>query len=75
MRQASFDRQRIAQFVKEVWAEVNPRDGKVIWPTQNEIVNSTLVVLGLLVMLTVFVAGVDVVAKYLFYNLMGLYPK
>ncbi|MCS6861323.1 MAG: preprotein translocase subunit SecE [Abditibacteriales bacterium] len=77
MKQTSFGRmrQRIAQFLKEVWAEVNPKDGKVIWPTQEQIINSTLVVLGLLAILTLFVAGIDVVAKFLFHDLLGLYPQ
>jgi preprotein translocase SecE subunit len=77
MKQASFGqtRHRITQFLKEVWAEVNPKDGKVIWPTQEQIINSTLVVLGLLAILTLFVAGIDVVAKFLFQDFLGLYPK
>ena len=48
---------RIREFINEVLAEFR----KVTWPTRAELVNSTVVVIVVTVVLSLFLGGVDVV--------------
>ena len=48
---------RIREFTNEVLAEFR----KVTWPTRAELANSTVVVIAVTVVLSLFLGGVDVV--------------
>ena len=47
---------RAQEFVREVMAEFR----KVIWPSRQELINSTVVVITVTVVVAVFLGGVDV---------------
>ncbi|HQV17788.1 MAG: preprotein translocase subunit SecE [Gordonia sp.] len=47
---------RIWTFLKEVVAELK----KVIWPTRREMITYTIVVLAFVVIMTAFIAGIDI---------------
>ena len=48
---------RVREFVQEVLAEFR----KVTWPSRQELVNSTVVVIVVTVILALFLGGVDIV--------------
>ena len=48
---------RVREFVQEVLAEFR----KVTWPSRQELVNSTVVVVAVTVVLAFFLGGVDIV--------------
>jgi preprotein translocase subunit SecE len=48
---------RVKEFVQEVLAEFR----KVTWPSRQELVNSTVVVIVVTVILALFLGGVDIV--------------
>ncbi|MET0484804.1 MAG: preprotein translocase subunit SecE [Candidatus Rokuibacteriota bacterium] len=48
---------RVREFVQEVLAEFR----KVTWPSRQELVNSTVVVIAVTVVLSLFLGGVDIV--------------
>ena len=48
---------RVQEFVREVLAEFR----KVTWPSRQEIINSTVVVIVVTVVLAFFLGGVDIV--------------
>ena len=48
---------RVREFVREVLAEFR----KVTWPSRQELVNSTVVVIAVTVVLSLFLGGVDIV--------------
>ena len=52
---------QVQEFIKEV--EVESR--KVSWPSRNELRDSTIVVIATVVLLTVFVYGVDALLRVL----------
>jgi len=37
--------QAISEFLKEVWREVHPTEGRVIWPDREKVIRSTWVVI------------------------------
>ena len=47
---------RVQEFVREVVAEFR----KVAWPSRQELINSTVVVITVTVVVSVFLGGVDV---------------
>jgi preprotein translocase subunit SecE len=52
---------RIKTFVREVLAEFR----KVTWPTRQELVNSTTIVIVVTVVLAFFLGGVDIVLSWI----------
>jgi preprotein translocase subunit SecE len=48
---------RVKEFVQDVLAEFR----KVSWPTRQELINSTVVVIVVTVVLSLFLGGVDIV--------------
>jgi len=57
---------KIQQFIEDVKIEM----GKVVWPTHNELVNSTLIVVVVSILFTVFIFVSDIIisrAIQLFY--------
>jgi preprotein translocase subunit SecE len=59
---------RIERFFREVWSELS----KVLWPSKQEIVNNTIVVIGVLVTFGGCVWVLDLVFRYLV-RALGLY--
>ena len=59
--------QRLAKYLKDVRSEIK----RVVWPTRSEVVNSSLVVLVMLTLMTVFVSIVDGIAYALIINVLG----
>ena len=59
--------QRLAKYFKDVRAEIR----RVVWPTRPEILNSSLVVLVMLTLMTIFVSIVDGIAYALIINVLG----
>ncbi len=51
--------QKIAQFLKEVRLEMK----KVNWPTREETVRHTLIVIGVSIAVAIFLGGIDYVFK------------
>ena len=60
--------QRLKIFLDEVWMEIRPKDGKVTWPTKDEVVESTTVVFLCVAIFGVFLSLLDVS----FRNLIGM---
>lgn len=58
---------RPAQFLREVRAELK----KVAWPTRQEVINYSIVVLVVSLILTLFVAGLDWILRQATVNLFG----
>jgi preprotein translocase subunit SecE len=53
-------------FAQESWAEAK----RVVWPTRKETVQTTLVVFGLVVVLALFIFGVDMAIEFTLYDLI-----
>lgn len=47
------------KFLKEVWVEVSPKNGKVSWPTRKVILGATGVVLVCIAIITLYIGLVD----------------
>jgi len=41
--------------MKDVWAEIDPKQGKVSWPKKNEIVSATMIII-----VSIFVIGFSI---------------
>ena len=52
---------RSTKYFREVKAELK----KVVWPKQNEVITSTMVVLATVVVIGTIIAGLDMVLSYL----------
>lgn len=48
-------------FLKGVKAELK----KVVWPTKNQLINNTVLVIGLIIAFSVIILGFDMVLKFL----------
>ena len=59
--------QRLAKYFKDVRAEVR----RVVWSTRSDIINSSMVVLVMLFLMTGFVSIVDGIAYALIINVLG----
>jgi len=57
----------IQKFLQEVWREVDPRRGKVTWPTPKSIRISTIVVMISSVLLAFYISFADYFLRYFFY--------
>ena len=62
---------RVREFVEEVLAEFR----KVSWPSRQELVNSTVVVIVVTVVLAFFLGGVDIVLARVVEWILGAGPK
>lgn len=63
--------QRLVIFLQEVWTEIRPRDGKVTWPTKDEIVESTTVVFICVAIFGASLAIMDLSFRYLIGLVVG----
>jgi preprotein translocase subunit SecE len=59
--------QRLTKYLKDVRSEVR----RVVWPTRPEVVNSSLVVVVMLILMTAFVALIDEGAFQVIINVLG----
>lgn len=50
---------RFKGYLEEVWGEVKPNEGKVSWPSADEVQGQTFVVIVTVGILIVFLGGVD----------------
>jgi preprotein translocase subunit SecE len=57
----------VSKFIKEARAELR----KVVWPTKKQLVNLTIIVLGVSLVTGLFIGGLD----YVFTQLVGLIIK
>jgi preprotein translocase subunit SecE len=48
-------------FLKEVWAEVAPRKGKVSWPDRKTVLSSTVIVFVTVGLVTVYIGILDAI--------------
>lgn len=56
----------LQKFLQEVWREVDPRRGKVTWPTLKSIRVSTIVVMLSSVVLAIYISLCDYLLKGVF---------
>ena len=59
------------QYLAEVWGEVQPREGKVSWPTMDEVKGSTVVVVVTVAILGLYLGLIDVTFCYLITWMLG----
>ncbi len=59
--------QRLTKYFKDVRSEVR----RVVWPTRQDVTNSSLVVVVMLIMMTAFVALIDEAAFQAIINFIG----
>ncbi len=59
----------VARYFKEVRSELS----KVIWPTREQAINLTLIVLVVMVVMALFLGGVDVIFSGLIQLLIGAF--
>ena len=52
---------RLARFFREMRSELK----KVVWPTRKQLVNNTLIVLGMMILVSVVIGGYDYIMKLL----------
>jgi preprotein translocase SecE subunit len=55
--------QQLKMFLEEVWIEIRPKEGKVSWPTKDEIMESTMVVFLCVAVFGVFLGLLDVLFR------------
>jgi preprotein translocase subunit SecE len=53
---------RISQYLRETRAELR----KVVWPTREEAINLTLIVVGTITVMSIFFFGIDYILTQLF---------
>lgn len=63
--------QRLKLFFEEVWLEIRPKDGKVSWPTKDEIVESTTVVFLCVAFFGIYLSLLDAIFRNLIKLLVG----
>jgi preprotein translocase SecE subunit len=50
---------KISAFLSEVWREVHPVKGRVVWPTNDKVIKSTRVVVVMSFIVALFVGASD----------------
>jgi len=61
----------ILQFLREVWIEVRPNNGRVTWPTFDSVKISTRVVIISSIGLGLFIGLIDYLFMIIYRSLMG----
>lgn len=59
------------QYLAEVWGEVKPTDGKVSWPSREDVRGSTVVVIATVAILALYLGAIDIVFGWLIARLLG----
>lgn len=55
---------KLKTYCAEVWGEVKPSEGKVSWPSREDVWGSTWVVVVTVGIFAVYLAGIDVVVGW-----------
>ena len=63
---------RLRRYFSEVWGEVRPGEGKVSWPTQDEVRGSTWVVVVTVGILGLYLGVVDLIVGFLMSTILGI---
>ncbi len=50
---------QLKDFLREVWAEANPKNGNVVWPTRKEIGATTIAVMVTVLIAAIYVGALD----------------
>jgi preprotein translocase subunit SecE len=61
-------KQKVVNYLKETQAEIR----QVTWPSKNELIGSTIVVIFVTIILAAFIYIVDKVLETIIFSLMGL---
>ena len=61
-------KQKVANYLKETQAEIR----QVTWPSKNELIGSTIVVIFVTIILAAFIYIVDKVLETIIFSLLGL---
>lgn len=56
---------KVRGYLTEVWGEVKPAEGKVSWPTADDVRGSTIVVIVTVAILGVYLAAIDLTFGWL----------
>ena len=57
-----------SRFIKDVKSEV----GKIVWPTRNQVINNTLIVLAVILLVGIVIWGFDLLFQWLRSFLIGM---
>ena len=63
---------KIRRYLAEVWGEVKPGDGKVSWPTRDEVRGSTWVVVVTVGILGLYLGVIDLIIAYVMSMILGM---
>lgn len=63
---------RLRRYIAEVWGEVRPHEGKVSWPTRDEIQGHTWVVVVTVAIVGVYLGAVDLLIGYVMSWVLGI---
>ena len=58
----------IVSFLRNVRAEIK----KVSWPSQSEVITMTILILGMVILLSAYIGGVDLVYKNIIQQILNL---
>ncbi|MBS3765696.1 preprotein translocase subunit SecE [Candidatus Bipolaricaulota bacterium] len=58
----------VSSFLRNVRAEIN----KVSWPSQTEVVTMTILILGMVILLSAYIGGVDLVYRQIIQQILSL---
>ncbi len=59
--------QRLRKYFRDVWAELH----RVVWPGRQDVLNSSVVVVVTLIVMTIFVTIFDNMAAYVIIDVLG----
>jgi preprotein translocase subunit SecE len=59
--------QRLRKYFKDVWSELH----RVVWPGRQDVLNSSVVVIVTLILMTLFVTVFDNLASYVIIDVLG----
>ncbi|MFP4135818.1 MAG: preprotein translocase subunit SecE [Candidatus Acetothermia bacterium] len=58
----------VSSFLRNVRAEIN----KVSWPSQSEVITMTILILGMVILLSAYIGGVDLVYRQIIQQILSL---
>jgi preprotein translocase subunit SecE len=59
---------KVSSFLRNVRAEVK----KVSWPSQSEVITMTILILGMVILLSAYIGGVDLVYRQIIQQILSL---
>ncbi len=63
---------KFRRYLAEVWGEVKPQEGKVSWPSREEVQGSTWVVVVTVGIVGVYLGAVDLLVGYVMSWVLGI---